>query len=71
MNNKPPCKGCVERHIGCHAECERYAEWNGKHKDDLDKAHAEKAIRDEFRAHMDAYFDKMFKKANKKRFGQF
>lgn len=21
-----PCKGCTERHIGCHAECERYNE---------------------------------------------
>jgi hypothetical protein len=21
---KMPCKGCEFRHIGCHAECERY-----------------------------------------------
>lgn len=22
-----PCLGCIHRHIGCHADCERYAEW--------------------------------------------
>lgn len=22
VNN--PCKDCVERHVGCHAECEKY-----------------------------------------------
>ena len=23
-----PCFGCNQRHIGCHADCERYAEWH-------------------------------------------
>lgn len=22
-----PCKDCVERHVGCHASCPRYAEF--------------------------------------------
>lgn len=22
-----PCKDCEERHIGCHSECERYADY--------------------------------------------
>ena len=22
-----PCKGCQERQIGCHAKCEKYAEY--------------------------------------------
>ena len=22
-----PCKDCVERHVGCHASCPRYAEY--------------------------------------------
>lgn len=22
-----PCKDCTERYGGCHAECEKYAEW--------------------------------------------
>ena len=21
---KPPCKGCDNRHLGCHGECEEY-----------------------------------------------
>jgi len=29
-----PCKGCLEREIGCHGKCERYSvwkeEWNSK-----------------------------------------
>lgn len=24
---KAPCKGCEERHPGCHAECESYKAW--------------------------------------------
>lgn len=24
---KNPCLGCIHRHIGCHSDCERYAEW--------------------------------------------
>ena len=23
-----PCYKCEDRHQGCHAKCERYAEWN-------------------------------------------
>ena len=26
--NTPPCgQGCLERKVGCHSSCERYAEW--------------------------------------------
>ena len=30
MKKKPacPCFGCIHRHIGCHADCERYAAWH-------------------------------------------
>ena len=27
---KSPCYKCQERHAGCHAECEKYAEWRAK-----------------------------------------
>ena len=30
IREKPPCKGCDERHVGCHDRCERYAEWRAK-----------------------------------------
>lgn len=26
----PPCYGCSDRHIKCHAECELYKEWLNK-----------------------------------------
>ena len=29
------CKGCTERHVGCHSECEHYKEFKNK----LDKQH--------------------------------
>lgn len=22
-----PCRGCLNRFVGCHAQCEKYAEW--------------------------------------------
>lgn len=34
-----PCKGCVERCIGCHAKCESYINW----KKDWDAMKAKKA----------------------------
>ena len=24
MKHRSPCKGCEERHVGCHDRCERY-----------------------------------------------
>ena len=24
----PPCKGCENRHTGCHSECSEYIEWS-------------------------------------------
>ena len=27
---QPPCKDCTERHIKCHAECDRYKQWSDK-----------------------------------------
>jgi hypothetical protein len=37
-----PCKDCKERHVGCHAECERYkefAEENRRRHDEACKAY--------------------------------
>lgn len=25
---KPPCYGCTKRHVGCHAKCSGYLDWN-------------------------------------------
>ena len=30
MKPKPPCHNCENRHIGCHAECEKYIDFRKK-----------------------------------------
>lgn len=38
-----PCKGCTERKVGCHSQCDKYITW----KEDWDRCmNAEKARRD-------------------------
>ena len=27
VRDKPPCKGCTERHTACWGDCEKYKEW--------------------------------------------
>ena len=31
MNNS--CKGCTDRKVGCHAECERYKQWKKEYNE--------------------------------------
>lgn len=38
---KPPCRGCENRRIGCHASCDAYIKYN----DELRKLHQERNIR--------------------------
>lgn len=35
-NKLPPCKGCMDRVIGCHSVCERYITWKAE-RDELKK----------------------------------
>lgn len=35
-NKLPPCKGCVERVVGCHSVCERYITWKAQ-RDEIKK----------------------------------
>ena len=37
----PPCKGCSERYLGCHAGCERYAEYRVKKDKETARRRAE------------------------------
>lgn len=32
MESKCPCNGCEERYVGCHADCEKYKQWDIEHK---------------------------------------
>jgi hypothetical protein len=55
-----PCKDCQERHIGCHAECERYIKFKEE------SAEIEKRRR----ADVEAWIDfKEYKKSKHKRLG--
>lgn len=38
---KAPCKGCEERHSGCHAECESYIDWKKEHEEENEKIRAD------------------------------
>ena len=30
IRDKPPCKGCVERHEACWGKCEKYKAWKSR-----------------------------------------
>ena len=40
IREKPPCKGCAERHEACWGKCEKYNEWK-KILDSANKARKE------------------------------
>lgn len=39
---KPPCHGCSERTIDCHAMCEKYQAWAAERRAAVDKYHNQK-----------------------------
>lgn len=41
--DKNPCKGCKVRHMGCHADCENYAEWKSNLNDNKTKWYEERS----------------------------
>lgn len=32
LNLASPCKGCEERHSGCHSECEKFLAWKSEYE---------------------------------------
>jgi len=38
-----PCRGCEDRHFGCHAECERYKSWKTEYEETTRALHDEYA----------------------------
>ena len=34
--SKPKCKGCQDRHVGCHAKCVSYLAWQKEHLAELE-----------------------------------
>ena len=40
----PPCKDCPDRHIKCHASCERYLEYKKKNNEERQKDYKERLV---------------------------
>lgn len=40
-----PCKGCVDRHEGCHGRCEEYQEWLVMKREANNKQRLESKVR--------------------------
>ena len=40
ISKLPPCKGCEERHQGCHAGCSRYKMWAEERAEQREKIRA-------------------------------
>lgn len=45
---KCPCKGCKERYVGCHAQCDRYRNWSNYDKAKKAKERKQKAYDREY-----------------------
>ena len=39
-----PCKDCPDRHIKCHASCERYVEYKKKNNEQREKDYKERLV---------------------------
>lgn len=39
-----PCKGCQDRHVGCHSTCLKYIDWKQERQVLLDKKRAESKV---------------------------
>jgi hypothetical protein len=37
---KVPCRGCDDRHTGCHAECEKYLSWSNERREARERDYA-------------------------------
>lgn len=57
---RPPCLGCIERHINCHASCERYKEFTLQNSERLERR------REEINTEI-AYMEHVTKKKDRKR----
>lgn len=45
LSNKDcPCKGCLDRFVGCHSSCVRYIDWDQKHKVKLANIREQKSM---------------------------
>ena len=38
-----PCKGCIDRKVGCHGKCEKYTAWSNSRQKVIKAEHDERA----------------------------
>ena len=43
---KPPCHNCSDRHVGCHARCERYKTFTTEQQEIKRRQQADREYRD-------------------------
>lgn len=63
---KPPCRGCEDRHAGCHGSCEAYKGWKGEREEEKSRALAERRAYQDFRKYQIDNINAIKKKQGKK-----
>lgn len=63
MNN-PPCRGCQQRHLGCHSNCKKYLEWRDLRDDILKEKKKNLTVSDAYLDIRYSYLNKIRKKKN-------
>ncbi len=51
LKSNPPCKDCKDRHMGCHAKCSKYIDWDKARqviKDQAYKKYMSEKIADDY-----------------------
>ena len=62
--NNPPCRGCKERNLGCHANCKRYLKWRDLRDSILQEKKKNIAVNDAYQDIRYAYVNKLKKNKN-------
>ena len=60
------CKGCEDRHVGCHAKCDIYKDEKAEHDQFLAKKKADREIRSYFNEQNEMIQDKITKHKKKR-----
>lgn len=60
-----PCRGCNERHVGCHDDCVAYKAYLNRHKRIMEHKNANEDIDDFLRERKRDSFYKVYRKYNR------
>lgn len=62
-----PCKDCLNRFVGCHADCEKYKEFRAERDRVNELIKKNKQDNDQFRDSVDEYMNKYKRKSGYKK----